>query len=260
MELGLKGKVAVITGGGRGIGEATCFAFAKEGAHVVVSDIDFESAQKVSERICDMGQKAIPVKTDVALQEEAVKLVGLAVKEFGGIDVLVNNAGISPRNADGGGGPAMTWEIGLEEWDRVMAVNLKSVLFCSQEAVKYMLPRKKGVIVNMASIAGKAPFEPMATGAHYDASKAAIINLTQRLASEVAEHGIRVNAVAPGRIASPMAKSASPKWNQAMLDRTPMGRFGTPEEIANAVVFLASDGASYITGETVNVNGGWFMD
>ena len=258
MELNLKQKVAVITGGGRGIGEAICIAFAKEGTHVVVSDIDYENAQSVSEKIQALGPKAIPMKIDISRSEEATKLIEVAVKEFGTVDILVNNAGISPKKE--GGGPAMTWEIGLEEWDRVMGVNLKGTLFCSQEAVKYMLPRKKGAIVNIASIAGKAPFEPMATGAHYDASKAAIINLTQRLASEVAEHGIRINAVAPGRIATPMAKFASQKWNQAMLERTPMGRFGTPEEIANAVVFLASDGASFITGETVNVNGGWFMD
>ena len=257
MELNLKQKVVIVTGGGRGIGESICLAFAKEGTHIMVSDIDFENAKSVSERIRALGSKAIPVKTDVSRQEEAVKLVDLAVKEFGGIDVLVNNAGISPKK---NGGPAMTWEIGLEEWDQVMGVNLKGTLFCSQEAVKYMLTRKKGAIVNIASIAGKAPFEPMASGAHYDASKAAIINLTQRLASEVAEHGIRINAVAPGRIATPMAKITSQKWNQAMLERTPMGRFGTSEEVANAVVFLASDGASYITGETMNVNGGWLMD
>lgn len=258
MELGLKGKAAIVTGGGRGIGEAVCLAFANEGTHVVVSDIDFENAKSVSEKIRAMGVKATPVKTDVSQWEEARKLVGIAVNELGKVDILVNNAGISPKKE--GGGPAMTWEIELEEWDRVMGVNLKGTLFCSQEAVRNMLPKKAGAIVNIASIAGKAPFEPMATGAHYDASKAAIINLTQRLASEVAEHGIRINAVAPGRIATPMAKFASKEWNQAMLARTPMGRFGTPEEIANLVVFLASDAASYITGETVNINGGWFMD
>jgi 3-oxoacyl-[acyl-carrier protein] reductase len=258
MELGLKGKVAIITGGGRGIGEAICHAFAKEGTHVVVSDIDFENAKSVCEKLQALGPKAIPVKTDVSRLEEAKKLIEVAVKELGGVDVLVNNAGISPKKE--GGGPAMTWEIGLEEWDRVMSVNLKGTLFCSQETIRHMLPRKAGAIVNIASIAGKAPFEPMATGAHYDASKAAIINLTQRLASEVAEYGIRINAVAPGRIATPMAKFASKEWNQAMLARTPMGRFGTPEEIANGCVFLASDAASFITGETVNINGGWFMD
>jgi NAD(P)-dependent dehydrogenase (short-subunit alcohol dehydrogenase family) len=258
MELGLKQKVAIVTGGGRGIGEAICHAFAGEGTYLVVSDIDPENAESVSQKIRASGSKAIPVQADVARREEAAKIVNAAIREFGRVDVLVNNAGISPKNADGG--PAMTWEIGFQEWERVIGVNLNGTLFCSQEAVKSMLPRKSGAIVNIASIAGKAPFEPMATGAHYDASKAGIINLTQRLASEVAEYGIRVNAVAPGRIATPMAKFASKKWNQAMLDRTPMGRFGTPEEIANAVVFLASDAASFITGETVNVNGGWFMD
>lgn len=258
MELGLKGRVAIITGGGRGIGEAICLAFANEGTHVVVSDIDFENAKSVSERIRALGPKAIPVKTDVSRSEEAKKLIEVAVSDLGGIDILVNNAGISPKKE--GGGPAMTWEIETEEWDRVMGVNLKGTLFCSQEAIRHMLPKKAGALVSIASIAGKAPFEPMATGAHYDASKAAIINLTQRLASEVAQYGIRINAVAPGRIATPMAKFASKEWNQAMLARTPMGRFGTPEEIANLVVFLASDAASYITGETVNINGGWFMD
>jgi 3-oxoacyl-[acyl-carrier protein] reductase len=258
MESNLKEKVVIVTGGGRGIGEAICLAFAKEGAHVVVSDVDFENAKSVSDKIRALGPKAIPVKSDISQPEEAKKLIDVAVRELGAVDVLVNNAGISPKKE--GGEPAMTWEIGLEEWDRVMAVNLKGTLVCSQEAIKFMLLRKEGAIVNIASISGKAPYEPMATGAHYDASKAAIINLTQRLASEVAEHGIRVNAVAPGRIASPMAKLASPKWNKAMMDRTLMGRFGTPEEIANAVVFLASDGASFITGETLNVNGGWIMD
>jgi NAD(P)-dependent dehydrogenase (short-subunit alcohol dehydrogenase family) len=258
MELGLKGRVAIITGGGRGIGEAICLAFAREGTNVVVSDVDFENAKSVSEKIRAMGPKSIPMKTDVSRLEEARKLVELTINELGKLDILVNNAGISPKKE--GGGPAMTWEIGPEEWDQVMGVNLKGTLFCSQEAIRHMLSKKAGAIVNIASIAGKAPFEPMATGAHYDASKAAIINLTQRLASEVAEYGIRINAVAPGRIATPMAKFASKEWNQAMLARTPMGRFGTPEEIANGCVFLASDAASFITGETVNINGGWFMD
>lgn len=258
MELNLKDKVVVVTGGGKGIGESICLAFAKEGAQVVVSSRTFENATNVSEKIRALGLKAIPVRTDVSRPEEAKKLIEETIKEFGAVDVLVNNAGISPKKE--GGDPAMTWEIGLEEWNQVMGVNLIGALICSQEAVKFMLTRKKGAIVNITSVAGKAPYEPMATGAHYDASKAAIINLTQRLASEVAEHGIRVNAVAPGRIATPLAKFASPKWNQAMLERTLMGRFGTPDEIASAVVFLASDGASFITGETLNVNGGWIMD
>jgi len=258
MELNLKDKVVVVTGGGRGIGEAICMAFAKEGANVVVSNRSFENAVSATEKIHALGLKATPVQTDVSRPEEARKLIERTIKEFGAIDVLVNNAGISPKNPNGE--PAMTWEIGLDEWEQVMRVNLNGTLACSQEAIKFMLTRKKGAIVNVSSVAGKAPYEPMATGAHYDASKAAIINLTQRLASEVAMFGIRVNAVAPGRIATPLSKLASSKWNKAMLDRTLMGRFGTPDEIASAVVFLASDGSSFITGETLNVNGGWIMD
>lgn len=123
-----------------------------------------------------------------------------------------------------------------------------------------MLPKRVGVIVNISSLAGKAPSEPMPTGAHYNASKAGIINLTQKLARELASYGIRVNAIAPGRIATPLAKLASKEINQTMLERTPLGRFGTPEEIADLVLFLSSEASGYITGETININGGWFMD
>lgn len=257
MDLNLGDKVAIVTGGGRGIGEAICMALANEGAHVVVSDIDHPTATAVSERIKALGRKALPIRSDVSNREEVIRLTEQAFKEFGRIDILVNNAGISPKKE---GGPTLTWEITPEEWDLVMGVNLKGTLFCSQQAVKYMLQQKAGAIVNISSLAGKAPGEPMPTGAHYNISKAGIINLTQKLAAELAPHGIRVNAIAPGRIATPMAKLASKESNQAMLERIPMGRFGKPEEIANLVLFLASQVSSYITGETVNINGGWIMD
>ncbi|GAH74024.1 unnamed protein product, partial [marine sediment metagenome] len=253
MDLNLRDKVAVVTGGGRGIGEAIAMAFAAERAHVAVTDIDLDMAQAVSEKIRALGQKTLAVKTDVSKRDEVACLMESVLKEFGRIDVLVNNAGISPKKE---GGPIITWEIDPGEWDTVMGVNLEGTLFCSQQAVKFMLPQKQGAIVSIASLAGKAPYEPMPTGAHYNISKAGIISLTQKLANELAPHGIRVNAVAPGRIATPMAKLASGPANQAMLDRTPMGRFGTPEEVAKVVLFLASDMAGYVTGETVNVNGG----
>jgi len=257
MDLNLRDKVAIVTGGGRGIGEAICVALANEGTHVVVSDIDHTTATAVSEGIKALGRKALPIRSDVSNREEVNRLTELAFQEFGRIDILVNNAGISPKKE---GGPTLTWEITPEEWDLVMGVNLKGALFCSQQAVKYMLQQKAGAIVNIASLAGKAPREPMPTGAHYNISKAGIINLTQKLAAELAPHGIRVNAIAPGRIATPMATLASTESNQVMLERTPMGRFGKPEEIANLVLFLASEVSSYITGETVNINGGWIMD
>jgi NAD(P)-dependent dehydrogenase (short-subunit alcohol dehydrogenase family) len=258
LDLNLNQKVVVVTGGGRGIGEAICMEFGKECANVVVSDIDLNNAIKVSEKLQDIGVKSIFNKTNVANKKEVYQLFSETIKEFGTFDILVNNAGISPKNEDGG--PPAFWDIKTMDWNIVIEVNLNGSMFCSQEALKHMLEKKKGAIVNIASIAGKAPYEPMATGAHYDVTKAAIINLTQRLASEVADQGIRVNAVAPGRISTPLAKFASKEWNQAMLDRTLMRRFGTPEEVAKLVVFLASDAASYITGETVNINGGWLMD
>lgn len=257
MNLQLKDKVAVVTGGGRGIGEAIAMAFAKEGAQVAVADIEDDTAHAVSEKIKALGPKAFGIRSDVSNRDEVVSLMESVFKEFGRIDILVNNAGISPKKE---GGAILTWEIEPEEWDMVMGVNLEGALFCSQQAVKYMLPQKRGAIVNISSLAGKAPREPMPTGAHYNVSKAGIISLTQKLGNELAPHGIRVNAVAPGRIATPMAKLASGPANQAMLDRTPMGRFGTPEEVANLVLFLASEASSYITGETVNINGGWLMD
>jgi 3-oxoacyl-[acyl-carrier protein] reductase len=258
VDLHLADKVAIVTGGGRGIGEAICMAFAKEGSDVVVTDIDEKTAKTVSNNIKGLGRKSFPVKTDVSNQNEVIGLMESVITKLGRIDILVNNAGIAFRGK--GGGPILTWEIEPKQWDTVMGVNLKGVLFCSQGAVKHMLPRKQGTIVNISSIAGKAPFEPMATGAEYFTSKAAVINLTQRMAHELAPHGIRVNAVAPGRIESPMSKTGANEVVQRMLQRIPMGRFGTPEEIANLVLFLASDASRYITGETVNINGGWFMD
>ena len=232
-------------------------ALGREGAHVVVSDIDFDTAGKVSEKIKAMGRRSIPVKTDVSNLEVVTRMMESVIKEFGRIDTLINNAGISPKKE---GGQTLTWEILPEEWDQVMGVNLKGTLFCSQQALKYMLPQRKGSIVNMASLTGKQSYGPMPTGAHYNVSKAGVINFTQRLASEVASYGIRVNAIAPGRIGTSLTKVTSDEMNKAMLEKIPMGRFGTPEEVADLVLFLASEASGYITGETVNINGGTFMD
>ena len=257
MDLKLRDKVAIVTGGGRGIGEAICMALAEEEANVVVSDIDYSAAKNVAEKIKAVGRKSLAVEADVSKAQEVIRLFQETFKQFESIDILVNNAGISPKKE---GGPSVTWEISPEDWKMVMGVNLEGTLYCSQQAVKHMLPQKSGAIINISSVAGKAPNEPMPTGAHYNASKAGIINLTQKLARELAPLGIRINAIAPGRIATPLAKLASKEINQIMLDRTPMGRFGTPEEIADLVLFLASERSGYITGETVNINGGWFMD
>lgn len=258
MDLKLRDKVVVVTGGGRGMGEAISMAFAGEGAHLAVSDIDNATANAVSEKIKAMGRKALAKQADVSNPKDAALLMETVYKEFGVIDVLVNNAGISPKKE---GGRTLTWEIQPEEWDMVMGVNLKGALFCSQQAIKYMLPQKSGTIVNVASMVGKSSYGDFPTGAHYNASKAGIINLTQKLAFELAPYGgMRVNAIAPGRIETTLAKLTSNEMNQSMLKRIPMGRFGTPEEVAQLVLFLASDVSSFITGETVNINGGMLMD
>lgn len=186
MDLQLKGKVAVVTGGGRGIGEAIVMAFANEGADVAVGDIDSSTAHGICEKVKSLGQRALPVKADVSKKDEARHLIESAFDEFGSVDILVNNAGISPKKE---GGAILTWEIEPEEWDMVMGVNLKGALFCSQQAVKYMLPHKRGTIVSISSLAGKAPYEPMPTGDHYNISKAGIISLTQKLANELAHMG-----------------------------------------------------------------------
>ena len=257
MDLNLQDKAAIVTGGGRGIGEAICMALAKEGAHVVVSDIDFDTANEASEKIKAMGRRSMPVKVDVSNLEDVTRMMESVIKEFGRIDILVNNAGISPKKE---GDRTLTWEILPEEWDRVMGVNLKGTLFCSQQALKYMLPLKKGAIVNISSISAKESFTYQPNGSHYTVSKAGVMNFTQRLASEVASHGIRVNAIAPGRIETFLAKVTSDEMNKTMLERIPMGRFGKPQEVADLVLFLASEVSGYITGETVNINGGSFMD
>lgn len=257
VDLNLQDKVVVVTGGGRGIGEAICLAFAREGAHVVVSDVDFTTAHEVSERVKAMGRNAMPVKVDVSNLGDVTSMMESVMKEFGRIDILINNAGICPKKE---GGQILTWEIPPAEWDQVMGVNLKGTLFCSQQALKYMFPLRKGVIVNISSISAKQSYTRQPNGAHYTASKAGVMNFTQRLASEVASHGIRVNAIAPGRIETFLAKVTSEEMNKTLLEGIPMGRFGRPEEVADLALFLASDVSGYITGETVNINGGILMD
>jgi 3-oxoacyl-[acyl-carrier protein] reductase len=255
MELKLKGKVAIVTGGGRGIGEAITLALAREGVNVVVADL--EGAEAVVVQAGSLGTNSVGVKTDIADSTSIDDMVKTTLERLGRIDILVNNAGISPKHE---GGRVETVDISEEEWDRVMSINLTGALYCSQRVIKPMLSLGGGRIINMSSVAGRAPFVSMPTGAHYNVSKAAIIALTQTMAKELAPHGITVNAIAPGRIETMLAKLSSPESNEVMLKATPMGRFGTPEEVANVIVFLASDMASYITGETINVNGGWIMN
>lgn len=247
METGLQEKVALVTGAGQGIGKGIALALAKEGCSVVVSDMNEETCAEVAREVEALGVKALAIRCDVSSKQDVADLFAKTKEHFGRLDVLVNNAGVYPFV------PFESME--EADWDHVMDVNLKSIFLCSKEATK-MLPNG-GRIINISSIASLVGFEGLA---HYCASKSGINGLTRVLALELAKRDITVNAVAPGVIATPGASGlqdeAAMKQQIAMI---PAGRQGTAEDIANAVVFLASATSSYVTGEVVVVDGGWTL-
>ncbi len=247
----LKDKIAIVTGARRGMGRTHALALAKEGAKVVVSDISLEDCQKVVDEIKSAGGQAIAIKCDVSKKSEVEDMVKQTLKEFSKIDILVNNAGILQFK------PFL--ELTEEDWDKTLAVNLKGYFLCAQACAKEMVKQKSGAIVNIASIAMGQVGIGYSTIAHYCASKGGIAALTEALAIELAPYNIRVNAIAPGAINTPMVKAIKqdPKSLEGTLARIPMHRMGNPEEISDAVVFLASDKSSYITGSIVVVDGGY---
>jgi len=253
----LKDKVALVTGSGQGLGAAIAKKLASEGAKLIINDIDELKATKISKELESSGHSAIPAVGDVSNGKQIDIIVNEAVKRFGKIDILVNNAGISYKTKDGFKIPFL--EIPEVQWDKVLAVNLKGMFLCAQKVAKIMIEQKYGRIVNIASIAAKLGKSGPA-GNHYMASKAGVISLTKSLAYELARYNIRVNAVAPGFIETEMSGKTNADLNKAITERIPMERFGTPEEIAEAVLFLASDSSSYITGETIIVDGGFLLD
>lgn len=248
--MGLEGKVAIVTGAARGIGKATAIALAEEEVNVVVADIDLPVAEDTAGFITAKGVETLAIQVDVSQRESVSKMVGAAIAHFEGIDILVNNAGICPLSP--------FEEIGDEEWHRVLNVNLKSAFLCSQAAIPTMRQRGWGRIINIASVAGK--IGGMKVGAHYAASKGGLIALTFCLARQYARYGITVNAIAPATVATGMTRDWPEEAKQELLAGIPLGRLGTPKDVAAAVVFLASDAASFITGEVIDVNGGLLMD
>ena len=248
----LKNKVAIVTGAGRGIGQGIAQALAQEECNVVVSDIDQNSCEKVAKELEKMGVKALAVKCDVSKKSEVAELFEQTIKEFGQLDILVNNAGIFPF--------VPFAEMKESDWDKVININLKSVFLCSQEAAKIM--SDGGRIINTSSIASFVGFEGLV---HYCASKGGINSMIRALALELAPKKITVNAVAPGAIDTPGAsqpdqpKTAAEAARKQTIAAIPLSRMGQPEDIANAVVFLASEKAGYITGQTIIVDGGWTL-
>ncbi len=246
----LKDRVAIVTGAARGIGRAIAVALAREGARVAAWDLDLVQLDDLVGQVRARGGEVLALSVDVTRKEQIQEAVGQVLARWGRIDILVNNAGIYevlPVEA-----------ISEEQWDRVLAVNLKGSFLCSQAVIPAMKRQGSGSIVSMASSAGKSG--GTLSGAHYAVSKAGVICLTKQLARELGPHGITANAVAPGRIDTPMIHLASDEENEAFRLRTPLGRLGTPEDVAGAVVFLVSDEASFITGEIVDVNGGLLID
>jgi 3-oxoacyl-[acyl-carrier protein] reductase len=246
----LQGSVAIITGAGGAIGRATALLFAGEGAAVVLADLRKEGVEEIARLVKASGGRAVSCAADVSDEKDVTRLVRAALDEFGTIDVLVNNAAISMTT------PIL--EIEAADWDRVMAVNLRSVFLLSREAFRFMKTRGKGKIISMASASAK--IGGLVVGAHYAASKAGVICFTKSLALQAAPFGISVNAVCPGPTRTPMTDAWGEKANAEFAAKIPMKRYGEPEEIAQAILFLASERSRYITGEILDVNGGLVMD
>ncbi len=251
-----KGKIAMVTGGGAGIGRGIVLALAREGADVAVLDINREAALKTAKEAEALGVLALAVEADVASLASVEGAVAKVLGQFGKVDILVNNAGISPKRQ---GMKVPVVEMDPAEWERVIAVNLTGAFLCSRAVLPGMMERKYGKIINMASVAGKTG--GFAGGAHYASSKAGIIGLTKAIALESAKYGINVNAVMPSRIRTDMGFSISEAKLQERLAQIPLGRLGTTDDVAQAVLFLACDEtSSWITGATLNVSGGALMD
>lgn len=245
----LKGKTAIVTGAGRGIGKAIAIKLASYGANVVINDIaQSEDADKTSAEIREMGVNSICVKGDVRNIEDVKNLIDSTVKEFGAIDIFVNNAGIT---RDG-----LMLRMSEEDWDMVMDINLKGAFNCIKTVARPMMKSRKGSIINIASVVGVTG---NAGQANYSASKAGLIGLTKTTAKEFSSRGIRCNAVAPGFIQSAMTDKLPDDMKKQYFDSIPLGKFGTVDNIADTVAFLASDMSEYITGQVICVDGGLVM-
>lgn len=244
----LKGKVALVTGGARGIGQFISEELARQGAHVFLGGTNLDTAEKTAESIRQKGGNASAVRLDVTRAEEVHAVFDSIAKNHKLLDILVNNAGITK---DG-----LLVRMKEEDWDQVLAVNLKGAFLCGQQAVKQMMKQKQGAIVNISSIVGLSGNFGQA---NYTAAKAGLIGLTKTMARESASRGITVNAVAPGFIDTDMTRDLDEKVRTELLEKIPLGRFGTPEDVAYSVAFLVSDRARYITGQVMGVNGGMLM-
>ncbi|MCM3764337.1 SDR family oxidoreductase [Neobacillus niacini] len=245
----LTGKVAIVTGGGRGLGQQIAEGFAESGAHVVVCSRKLEACQEVSEELKKLGVESLALKCDVAKPEDVRNVVEKTIEKFGRIDILVNNSGAS------WGAPAE--EMPLEAWQKVMNVNVTGTFLMSQAVGRVMIEQKAGKIINIASVAGLKGSNPKYMNAiGYNASKGAVVTFTKDLAVKWGQHGIYVNAIAPGFFPTKMSKGLLDQGGQAILEGTPLRKFGSDTDIKGVAVFLASPASDFVTGDIVVVDGG----
>lgn len=244
----LEGRTALVTGGGRGIGEAIAVAFAREGANVAVLDVSLSAAEATAAKISALGCKGIAVAADVSDEGQIEAAVAHAIEALGRIDIIVNNAGIDTTS--------VVAEMPTAMWDQMMSVNLRGVFLCTRAVLPGMMERKYGRIINISSQLGHKGAPEMA---HYAAAKAGVIGFTRSLAYEVARHGITANAICPGPIETELFRALPEAWKRRKLSELPIGRAGTVDEIAPTAVLLASDDGAYYVGATMNPNGGDVM-
>lgn len=248
LTIDLSGKTAMVTGGGTGLGRQTAIRLAEAGANIVLASNDVPSIEETAEVIQNKGGSVLTFETDVSEEEQVLKTVKQASEKWGGIDILVNNAAIYPsRPAD---------EVSVEEWDRVFAVNSRGYFICAKAVMPYMKEKRWGRIINISSITFFVPFADLI---HYVATKGAAIGFTRALAKELGPYGITVNSIAPGAFPTKAEEiHEDPEgYNQKVLDSQCLKRRGTPDDLANTVLFFASDLSAFVTGQSLLVDGGW---
>lgn len=249
----LSDRIAIVTGGGQGIGREIVRTLAKTGAHIVIAEFDPQTAEDAAQEVRNLGRQSIAIQTDVRNHDSVEAMVARAIDTFGKIDILVNNAGIALNIA--------SENCSVDEWNRILGVNLFGVIWCCTAVGRHMLERKSGVIVNIASMSGSIVNKPQPQ-AGYNVSKAGVIMLTKSLAAEWATRGVRVNSVSPGYIGTELLNKGLqefPDWGKIWFEMTPQGRLGKPIDVANAVLYLASDAAEYATGTDLIIDGGYTL-
>lgn len=244
--MSLKSKVALVTGGSRGIGREIALELAKTGVDIAITYVNnLEKASIVIEEIISYGVRAIAIQANVSIEEDVTNMIKTIEKELGSVDILVNNAGVTKDN--------LLIRMKEDEWDEVMNVNLKGTFLCTKAVSRSMMKKRYGKIINITSVVG---IMGNAGQGNYSASKAGVIGFTKSMAKELASRGIRVNAIAPGFIETDMTESLNDEIKEAMINAIPLNSFGSPKDIANVVIFLASENSDYITGQVISVDGG----